>query len=283
MYFNSTKAKNAAESNEIKLQSGTNSSESIENGAESGILKTEKSATGHEITAKILKNEHYDKQQYENYKQVVGDIVPKTLAEFRKLKYSEPEAWKDLQAKFKIVNRYEVDGNVSTEEILKLDEIAWNTKRKGFAYRAFSGRTAKKIKNLSRSGNGASMSFNGTNYFAHSQIDNIDDILQDCYIGKYKIVGLSKNQLFKTFNLNGYDRSVDTEAKFLEYVAHKANSEDEFTVTILSERHICESCQGVVTQFKAMFPKATVNIISGKKGYNNDPEGNHTWTYRKGG
>lgn len=41
MYFNSTKAKNAAESNEIKLQSGTNSSESIENGAESDIIKAE--------------------------------------------------------------------------------------------------------------------------------------------------------------------------------------------------------------------------------------------------
>lgn len=39
--------------------------------------------------------------------------------------------------------------------------------------------------------------------------------------------------------------------------------EDELTVTILSEKHICDSCRGVVEQFKTAFPKATVNIISG--------------------
>lgn len=38
VYFNSTKAKNAAELNKIEPKSGTNSPESIENGAESGII-----------------------------------------------------------------------------------------------------------------------------------------------------------------------------------------------------------------------------------------------------
>lgn len=87
--------------------------------------------------------------------------------------------------------------------------------------------------------------------------------------------------MFRTIVLDGYDRSFDTESKFLEFAARKMLPEDEFTVTILSEKHICESCQGVVMQFKEMFPKSKVNIISGKRGYNNDLEGKKTWQFRK--
>ncbi|MEE0266333.1 MAG: deaminase domain-containing protein [Acutalibacteraceae bacterium] len=56
---------------------------------------------------------------------------------------------------------------------------------------------------------------------------------------------------------------------------------ETFTVTILSEKHICESCSGVVEQFKAEYKNATVNIISGKRGYNGSPNGTKTWKHRK--
>ncbi len=67
----------------------------------------------------------------------------------------------------------------------------------------------------------------------------------------------------------------------MEFVSKKKEPKDAFEITILSEKHICKSCEGVVEQFKKRYPNATVNIISGKRGYNGDPNGGKTWTYRK--
>lgn len=67
----------------------------------------------------------------------------------------------------------------------------------------------------------------------------------------------------------------DSLDKFLDIKYNKPE------VTILSEKHICESCQGVVEQFRAMYPNAKVNIVSGKIGYNGDTAGKKTWTHRK--
>ena len=76
-------------------------------------------------------------------------------------------------------------------------------------------------------------------------------------------------------------RIYDTEAKFLEFVASQKRPTDHFTITILSEKHMCESCQDVLRQFREQFPYAQVNIVSGKKGYNGDQTGNHNWKYRR--
>lgn len=102
------------------------------------------------------------------------------------------------------------------------------------------------------------------------------------YKGEYPTVTLSKNRKFVVKDLgDGIPREYDTEAKFLEFVASKKNPTEEFTLTILSEKHICESCQGVVEQFKTMYPHATVNIVSGKKAYNGSEKGLRTWKHRK--
>ena len=37
----------------------------------------------------------------------------------------------------------------------------------------------------------------------------------------------------------------------------------------------------LVEQFRKKFPNATVNIVSGKRGYNGDEKGLHTWKHRK--
>ena len=39
--------------------------------------------------------------------------------------------------------------------------------------------------------------------------------------------------------------------------------------------------QGVVEQFRTMYPNAKLNIVSGKIGYNGDTAGKKTWTHRK--
>ncbi|MBQ2942604.1 MAG: hypothetical protein IJD97_10260 [Clostridia bacterium] len=44
---------------------------------------------------------------------------------------------------------------------------------------------------------------------------------------------------------------------------------------------MCKSCLYVVQQFKEMFPNATVNIVSGRRGNNGDIYGNSTWTGRE--
>ena len=87
---------------------------------------------------------------------------------------------------------------------------------------------------------------------------------------------------FLKINRRNTEPSIDVfKAKFLEFAATKKQPTDVFEITILSEKHICESCEGVVKQFKEMYPNATVNIVSGKRGYNGDEKGLKTWKNRK--
>lgn len=226
---------------------------------------------------------HADVEQYERYKTVLGENAPKTLENFTKIKYNKKDDWESLKHQYRTVNRYEVDGEVSTDKILQLDEAAFYSKKKGFDFSSFSGKEARKIKNeISNCGNAASMELDGKIYFSHSKFGLSGSFEHSLYKGEYPAVTLSKNRIFKVSDLgDGVPRQFDTEAKLLEFVASQKNPEDSFTVNILSEKHICKSCQGVVDQFKQMFPKSTVNIVSGKKGYNGDEEGLHTWKHRK--
>ncbi len=228
------------------------------------------------------KTPKYNTEQHKKYREVLGDKVPETLAEFENIKYNE-DAWSELQYQYRTVNRYEIEGNVSIQEILKLDNAAYYTKKKGFDYSDFSGKQKRKIINdISNGGNAATMDFDGEIYFSHSKFSVKGSFEHSLYKGEYPEVTLSKERIFEVKDLgDGIPRQYDTEAKFLEFVATKKSPTDTFTVTILSEKHICKSCQNVVTQFEKMFPNATVNIISGKRGYNGSAEGLHTWKYRK--
>ena len=224
-----------------------------------------------------------DKEQFEKYRAVLGGNVPETLEEFRSIKYNDSEKWDNLKYQYRTVNRYEVDGKVTADKILQLDEAAFYEKKKGFDYSAFTGKQKRKIsKDISGGGNAASMEFDGKVYFSHSKFGLPGSLEHSLYKGEHPAVTLSKNRIFKVKDLgDGIPRQFDTEAKFLEFVASQKKPEDKFTVTILSEKHICESCQGVVEQFKQKFPEATVNIVSGKRGYNGDEQGLHTWKHRK--
>ena len=224
-----------------------------------------------------------EKDQFERYSSVLGKNAPKTLDEFRNLKYNGGEQWDTLKYQYRTVNRYEVDGKVSIDKILQLDDVAFRGKKQGFDYSAFKGNQKKKVKkDISSGGNAAAMEFDGKVYFSHSKFGLPGSFEHSLYKGEYTPVVLSKDRMFKVKDLgDGIPRQFDTEAKFLEFVASQKQPKDKFTVTILSEKHICASCEGVVEQFKEKFPNATVNIVSGKRGYNGDEQGLHTWKHRK--
>ncbi|MBQ7295999.1 MAG: minor capsid protein [Clostridia bacterium] len=227
-------------------------------------------------------NESKDREQFERYKNVLKELSPKGFKEFQNVKYGEPKQWETLKYQYRTVNRYEVDGEVSAGTILELDNAAWYTKQKGFDYSAYTGKIKSRIKNLSRCGNAASMKFDSDIYFAHSRISDLNSIEYRAYKGEYPIVGLQNERVFEVLDLgDDIPRENDTEAKFLEYVATIKRPKDTFKITILSEKHICKSCQHVVSQFKQKYPNATVNIVSGKRNYNNSEDGLNTWSHRK--
>ncbi|MDE6658600.1 MAG: hypothetical protein K2K01_00610, partial [Eubacterium sp.] len=222
-----------------------------------------------------------DKALFEEYKKVLGELSPESLEEFLDIKYNE-DAWNKLKSKYDILNQYEVDGNVPPEKIIQLDDAAFNTKRTGFDYSNLTGKKREEVKKLAKSGNAASMEFDGNIYFSHSSIKTAGTFKYDSYKGNYSLIGLNENRKFEVKDLgDGVPRQYDTEAKFLEFAATKKQPSDTFEITILSEKHICESCEGVVKQFKKMYPNSTVNIVSGKRGYNGDEKGLKTWKYRK--
>ena len=242
-------------------------------------------AYGHEFVDKTRKyeyNKNADMLQFERYKSVIGDVVPDNFEDFQKIKYESPDTWEKLKYQYRTVNRYEVNGNVPTEKIIELDNAAWYTKQTGFDCSKFTGDNKKKVKNLSRSGNAAAMDFDGMTFFSHSQAKDENSLCFKSYTGKYSLIGMQKNRQFNVLDLgDGVKREYDTEAKFLEFVATQKKEDERFSVTILSEKHMCKSCAGVVEQFKNKYPKATVNVISGKTNYNGSESGNKTWAHRK--
>ena len=232
---------------------------------------------------KMRYNRSADEAQYQRYKDVLKELAPKSIEEFQEIKYSDSAKWNTLKYQYRTVNRYEIDGDVSVQTVLDLDRAAWYTKQKGFDYSGFNSKRRKKLRNeLSDGGNAASMLYDGKTYFSHSKFGLPGSFEHTLYKGKYPAVTLATNRQFSVKDLgDGIPRQFDTEAKFLEFVASQKKSDDTFAITILSEKHICKSCQGVVEQFKRKFPNSTVNIISGKRGYNGDEKGLKTWRHRK--
>ena len=233
-------------------------------------------------TAKSVYNTKVDRLQYDKYRSTLRENAPESFEDFQKLKYGDPAKWEDLKKQYRIVNRYEIRGNVKTESILRLDAAAWQEKQTGFSVEGLTGKAKKKVKDLTSSGNAAVMTLDGRTYFAHSRVSRPGDPGFNEYNGEHSLITLKEQRRFAVLDLgDGVPRYHDTEAKFLEYVADMKAPTDVFEVTILSEKHICKSCEHVVEQFREMFPRATVNIVSGKPGYNKSTEGLKTWKHRK--
>ncbi len=224
-----------------------------------------------------------DTELFRKYRDVLGENAPASVEELRTIRENHPEQWRDLEHRYFVINQYEVLGTASQELILQLDRAAWETKRKGFDPHKTNSRGKSKLNYVMTSGNVAVMDFEGELYFAHSKINTVDNLGYQTYVGELPVVLLKAHgeQRFKVLDVGDGDyRQHDTEAKFMEFVADHKNPSDTFTITILSEKHICDSCLYVREQFLEMFPNATVNIVSGKKGYNGSPDGLDTWEGR---
>ena len=57
----------------------------------------------------------------------------------------------------------------------------------------------------------------------------------------------------------------DTEAKLFELFADGCEEKNIKTITMLSERGVCDRCKGVMLQFKQEYPTVEVNVISNKQ------------------
>ncbi|MFM7851213.1 MAG: deaminase domain-containing protein, partial [Flammeovirgaceae bacterium] len=74
------------------------------------------------------------------------------------------------------------------------------------------------------------------------------------------------NRNFTTFETpRGHLRSTDSEAKLLEAIAarYADNPKIKGTINLFTERRQCDSCRGVIDQFKAMFPNIKLKIGNG--------------------
>lgn len=205
-------------------------------------------------TPEMIRNAKIDSNQYKRYKEVLKEDAG-SLADFRQMKYNDPEKWDELQHRYSVVRLYDVDsGEMSPSKIYELDQKAFQTKTE-----LFTG-TAK------RKGNIAVMEFDGVTKFGNSQLDEEGDSAYTNFKGdKTTLVLQTKSPKFKTTVVGNHDRFGDSEAKLFEYAASVAGDGKEHTLNLLSERCMCESCRGVMQQFKENFPNVKVNAVSNAK------------------
>ena len=175
-----------------------------------------------------------------------------------------------MKHNYRIVNSYEVNaGSMMPEEILRLDDIAFNGK-KGL----FTG-DAKKKANI------AIMEFDGVIYYANSKAtDSSNPAFYNFKGDKEKLVLMKPDgtRRFKTLVID-FDRKYDTEAKLFEFAADICEDGKTHTINMLSERYMCDSCLGVMDQFQDRYPNVKVNATSGKR-KRAEKNGNNPWKYR---
>ncbi|WP_164968283.1 minor capsid protein [Clostridium tetani] len=208
-----------------------------------------------EIAEKKLQNRYSDKKLFDEYKNVLKDMIPKSFDKFQELKYNNIDEWNEVKNNFKIVNSYKVDfGEVNPKKIIELHKLAFETKRN-----KFTGKYKKE-------GNIAVVQYDNTIKYAHSKIQKSTNKGYEKFKGdKNELILLKdkESRVFKTKVVDGYDRFLDTEAKIFEYLDSKAKGVKE--ITLLSEKDMCESCRGVAKQFIDKYKNVKVNVASGKK------------------
>ncbi len=216
-------------------------------------------------------NKSADKVQFERYKTALRELSPKTFEEFQSIKYSDPERWKRMKSQYRVLNQYKIDsGSLTAQEILDLDDKVISEKRYNF--------TSK----FKRSGNIAGAYIDGDVddfYLAHSLIGDTETATK--YKGSAKLITLREHRSFKYIDVPKSDGTFrtatyhDTEAKLFEALSDLYEQKPFRSITMLSERGMCDSCKGVMAQFKEKYPDVTINVVSNKK-----VEGD-VWKYRR--
>mgnify|MGYP002995324345 FL=1 len=91
------------------------------------------------------------------------------------------------------------------------------------------------------------------------------------YKGTNEVVLLKENRRFTYINVlkeNGEIRDKtyhDTEAKLFEHFADLYEEKPFKKICMLSERGMCDSCKGVMQQFKDLHPDVEINVVSNKR------------------
>ncbi len=220
-------------------------------------------------TRQMAYNKSADLKHFERYQTVLKELSPDTFEDFQELKYNKASEWQTLQKKYRIVNTYKIDsGDLSPTKLLNLDDIVISEKRNMFTSKY------KKSGNIA----GAYIDDNVNNmFFAHSLISDTSK----GYNGNSTLVLLNDNRRLKYIDVLKQDGSVrsetynDTEAKLFEYFADAYEQQPFNSITMLSERGMCDSCKGVMKQFHELYPDVIINVVSNKK-----VEGN-VWKYRR--
>ena len=239
-------------------------------GADGKIYYIPSNMTYKEWAEKFVEDANYgqyghmtrDAEQYERYKKVLKEISPDSLSKFKEIKYNDEEGWKTLKHNYRIVNQYEVNsGTFTAQEILDFDDRLVTEKIERFP------------SDYKRNGNiaGAYIDTDSSLYLAHSKVNSTDSKGYKNYKGTETIIPLEAKRVFEYIDVKRPDGSVrtktfmDTEAKLFEHF-HLLYEKRKFTtITMLSERGMCDSCKYVMEQFKKMHPDVTINVVSNKK------------------
>ena len=105
-------------------------------------------------------------------------------------------------------------------------------------------------------------------YYAHSAIADEED--SRGYKGTGKLVLLKETRRFKYIDVPKMDGTIrketynDTEAKLFEFFADLYETNPFKKICMLSERGMCDSCKGVMQQFKELHPDVEINVVSNK-------------------
>lgn len=235
---------------------------------ERGPVDGEKTGSALDPAGTAGYNNSRDREQYERYRSVLKDKVPDTLSGFQRMKREDAPMWDTLKRQYRVVNQYKADlGEFTVDEILEMDDRLISEKRENF--------TSK----FRRSGNIAGAYVDGDYYLAHSKVDAPEELR--AYKGKARMVTLRSKRTFRYIDVPCKDGTLrtdtfhDTEAKLFEEFAAMYEERPFKTITMISERGMCDSCKGVLEQFRARFPEVTVRVISHKK-----VQGD-VWKYRR--
>ena len=222
-----------------------------------------------DLARKMAYNKNADTAQFERYKMVLGEKVPGSLEDFQRIKYQDPQKWTVLKSQYRVVNQYKIDsGSLTVDEILWLDDKVITEKRTQFTSR------------YKNSGNFAGAYLDGDAYamfYAHSAMSGSSK----GYNGASELVLLKEHRRFDYIDVptaSGEMRTEtwhDTEAKLFEHFADLYEVKPFKSITMLSERGMCDSCKGVMQQFQELHPDVTVNVASNKKAKGN------VWKYRR--
>lgn len=205
------------------------------------------------------KNRSKDIAQFSRYQNVLKELAPGNIEEFLEIKYNESIKYKDLKRKYRIANQYKIDsGNLTVSEILKMDFDLVKDKRNRFNSK------------YKRSGNIAGAVVDGDNkyYIAHSQIS---DAGHNAYKGDNILVGEKEPLHYEYIDVPKKDGTMrtetyhDTEAKLFEYLADLYQQKPFKRIDMLSERGMCDSCKGVMEQFRKEHPGVEINVVSNKR------------------